>query len=431
MAVRECNCITNGKNDLRSASRQGHHECVEKLCHRMHQLKPAKKYKLYRFGEALCEAAGKGHTKIMEVLLHQGTDVNFNMVTIEPAGCNNETPLLRASAVGHTQAVELLLNSGAEINLAPFVLSESSMDTKQSKSAVIIASMHGHTETVKLLLSRGADRCDEALGYSVQRGHTETAEAILQHGESPNCLHHMSFKHYSCFVQPKQICYMYNTPVLMLAVQKQHLELLSVLLKWGANANDSIRNISDPETFDSILGHITYATCCNIQFQDNRWLEVIKLLLLHNADVRNAGLHLEGTITPFSISISAIEYVIKSLWTREKDIIKQCVLLLNAAGANTVLEQLDASFQRHPSLPGPVIWEILPLSCSLAMILPNNSVQLSLVDLCRDKVRRELLHPARGNNNNLFTAVPKLPLPQRLKNFLLFHVEITISGSAG
>ena len=346
-----------------------------------------KNYKLSKFGHALCEAAGRGETKTIEVLLHQGTDVNFNMVTMESSDCYNETPLLRAS------------------------------DTNQSKSALIIATMHGHTESVKLLLSRGADRLDEALGYSVEKGHSEIAAAILQYGASPDCSHHMSLTNYGY----GEIHY--NIPLLVIAVQKQHLELLRILLKWGANANTSMQIDSGGY---NLFKHIAYKTCRNIQLQYNRWLEMIKLLLLHNADVRRARLQ-SGEITALSISISAMEYAIITippLCTRGKHIIKQCVLLLNAAGANTILEQLDTSFKRHPYLAGLVISDILPSSCSLAMMLPRNSVKLSLVDLCRDKVRRQLLDPSRGNNNNLFTAVPKLPLPQPLKKLLLFHVNI-------
>ena len=44
------------------------------------------------------------------------------------------------------------------------------------------------------------------------------------------------------------------------------------------------------------------------------------------------------------------------------------------------------------------------------------------------KIREYLLDPAGGNNNNLFTAVPKLPLPAALKQLLLFNVDVTMSG---
>ncbi len=52
---------------------------------------------------------------------------------------------------------------------------------------------------------------------------------------------------------------------------------------------------------------------------------------------------------------------------------------------------------------------------------------LPLKGLCRRRIRRHLLSPAGGNHliNNLIMAVPRLPLPRQLKEFLLFGEECT------
>ncbi len=100
-----------GRYCLLSASKLGHHECVETLCAKIAELNLTSDYNL---GEALIEASERGHIETMEVLMQAGIDANF----ILKYGCYAATPLLRACAGGYIQAVELFLNSGAETDLA-------------------------------------------------------------------------------------------------------------------------------------------------------------------------------------------------------------------------------------------------------------------------------------------------------------------------
>ncbi len=48
----------------------------------------------------------------------------------------------------------------------------------------------------------------------------------------------------------------------------------------------------------------------------------------------------------------------------------------------------------------------------------------TLLGLCKKKIRGYLLNTDGGNQSNLFIAVPQLPLPGRLKKFLLFNIDI-------
>ena len=79
-------------------------------------------------------------------------------------------PLVVASSCGHTRIVEILLRKGAQVNL---------LDSG-GNSALICASSEGHTETVKLLLDHGAQvNFEHNKGFSVLmlaslNGHTET-----------------------------------------------------------------------------------------------------------------------------------------------------------------------------------------------------------------------------------------------------------------
>ena len=48
---------------------------------------------------------------------------------------------------------------------------------------------------------------------------------------------------------------------------------------------------------------------------------------------------------------------------------------------------------------------------------------LTLTSLCRRLIRTHLLSHDGGDHNNLLLATPQLPLPARLKDFLLFYIE--------
>ena len=48
---------------------------------------------------------------------------------------------------------------------------------------------------------------------------------------------------------------------------------------------------------------------------------------------------------------------------------------------------------------------------------------LTLTSLCRRVIRTHLLSPDGGDHNNLLLAIPQLPLPARLKHFLLFYID--------
>ena len=58
---------------------------------------------------ALIGAAGKGHTKVMKVLMRNDVDVNAT-------GAGGTTALIEAARLGHADAVMLLVVSGADIN---------------------------------------------------------------------------------------------------------------------------------------------------------------------------------------------------------------------------------------------------------------------------------------------------------------------------
>jgi hypothetical protein len=84
---------------------------------------------------------------------------------------NLEKQLIEAADKGHTETVALLLEKGADIRA-------------DDDGALRWAADGGHTETVALLLNRGADihaDKDHALRWAALNGHTETVALLLKH----------------------------------------------------------------------------------------------------------------------------------------------------------------------------------------------------------------------------------------------------------
>ena len=121
----------------------------------------------------LHEAAGRGDTAKVQLLLDQGTDVNAK-------SAGNMTALMCAAGQGHTGTVELLLNKGADVNVtSDFV----------GWTALLEASYGGHTECVKVLLAHGANinqrtipiatlASHNALEFARENGHPEIVQLI-------------------------------------------------------------------------------------------------------------------------------------------------------------------------------------------------------------------------------------------------------------
>lgn len=90
---------------------------------------------------ALIDAASRGQTEAVGVLLAAGADVEAKTKIEE------KTAVLLAADQGHVKIVQMLVGNRSNVNARD----------GNGKTALIIAAARGHTEIVQLLLEKGAD----------------------------------------------------------------------------------------------------------------------------------------------------------------------------------------------------------------------------------------------------------------------------------
>lgn len=121
--------------------------------------------------ELLLQAAMKGHTAIVDMLLKRRVAVEFK-------NRNGQTPLTSAAKNGHTEVVKLLLKCGARTDVK----------LSDGKTALHLAAEGDHATVVKLLLNKRADtesktRQDRtALSLSAEKGQTAIVDLLLNSG---------------------------------------------------------------------------------------------------------------------------------------------------------------------------------------------------------------------------------------------------------
>jgi len=124
-------------------------------------------------GAPLHVASGRGHAKVVHLLLQRNADVNVRCTSHY-----NWTPLHFASFVGHAKVVQLLLEHGADVNA----------HSKGYNTPLWLASDKGYVDVVRLLLAHGADvhGRGELRQTPFQRAtanrHVEVAQLLLEHG---------------------------------------------------------------------------------------------------------------------------------------------------------------------------------------------------------------------------------------------------------
>ena len=196
------------------------------------------------------------HDKCLKVLLQAGANVNLT-----DDFCF--TPLMRAAKDGYIDGVQSLIQAGADVNKR----------NKDDCTALILAGFAGHYECVELLLNAGGDvnargtsrntNSKTALHAAVSSNNIRFVELLINSGADVNI--HTSYN------TPKAVVQFWACellPVLLLASCHGYNDIVELLLKAGANVN---------ETYNGKTG--LFAAC------KRRRLDTMELLIKAGADV--------------------------------------------------------------------------------------------------------------------------------------------------
>ncbi len=220
--------------------------------------------------------------------------------------------------------------------------------------------------------------------------------------------------------------------IINLVAREGHTMLLKQLIKYGVDLE--IGDIDFGTPFLNAVKHgqrpcmkILIDSGCNInhvnklkksalmyavQIHSIYKLQCIKTLLIAGCDIRQRDKKHK----------SALQYAMLSTTERGPDL--NCVKLLHAAGANSkdihdyILSELFSDYNQ-------CTWNEAFQSSVLQIIIEEHQTLLPLTSLCRRLIRKHLLKPSGADQNNLLMSAPLLPLPTRLKNYLLYNVDIT------
>jgi ankyrin repeat protein len=163
----------------------------------------------------LARAAGKGHAKVVRMLIENGADVDGgDHPDIAPA-------LVQAAFGGHTTIVEILLERGAGFNAAD-------QFTSVREKALHVAASHGHVEMLKHLLNAGVDVNRRQMHWgttplssAARKGDTQMVTLLLSHGAE------------------FQSVDIWGRNALDMAIEYGHDEIIAILESHGAKPSPS------------------------------------------------------------------------------------------------------------------------------------------------------------------------------------------------
>ncbi|KAF9884807.1 hypothetical protein FE257_001223 [Aspergillus nanangensis] len=184
------------------------------------------------YGSALEAAAHQGHIETVKKLVESGADVNMIL-----DNGNYGTALVAAVSAGHREIVKYMAQQAhADVNIGKNVDGERFEDDDETIVAILplaTAARRNYNEIVKILVEAGADvnvpeLCGNALAAAVRSTNVEAVKYLVQRAKAN--------------VNIKLTEGSFASPLEGAATDNKNLEIVTVLLKAGADANNSTEN---------------------------------------------------------------------------------------------------------------------------------------------------------------------------------------------
>ena len=302
--------------------------------------------------------------------------------------------LLSAMEQGHAHTIEAILKNNASRIYREWSFK---LEYTYGEKEFFSLAERGDAHAVETFLQAGFPHCQHALELAAQYGRIETVEVFMKAGlemESINSAFVVACDHGRLQIAR-----------LLLTSSKVQVNIASGIHYFGFFLGTYIEGVRS-----------TSALCKAVY---SGYINITKLLLLHDVNVGGERFKEDATKTGYSALDVLLYDTFTQLYTyirRHEEKIVRHGYLLCAAGARIHQEILSINSMR----------EFLP-----RFVIENENPDVSsLKSLCRQVIRESMLSPTQGNQNNLLTGIPQLPLPTLLKKYLVYYNDIPDQNDA-
>ena len=377
----------------------------------------------------LMVCAKKGHLNSLCVLLQAGADLNvtYSCVSNERSDSDSEEERNTKITQGNT-ALLIAATEGREICVLEMISHEVDLWVSNNKgeNLLLLAAAKGWEDIVKVCLNKGSTEqvnvCDNsgnnAVIHACEESQTNTLAVLLN---DHKCLEQINIVSTEVVMSPLMIavkgalCWdifmlllqkgadpnvenRFGLTSLMVAVgddlthpgrcRSQCSEYVTLLLRYGAEVNHVCRT--------------TKQTSLTVAIDNFAFCDVVQQFLERGADVNHVQLN--GN-TPLKIAAE----------TRQLDVSR--LLLTN--GASMTVQNCDSLRLSN----NEAVHKLLVTAGLLPEQVqrPTSDEVPSLYDLCRIPARQHVMNSFP--NSNLFYMIPRLLLPELIKDFLLSEVD--------
>ncbi len=299
---------------------------------------------------------------LIEILIHHGTDE-------KQTDKSTKTPLLDACLQGHNKTHSTFLDADHGIKL---------------NKALFSATVLGHPELVRNLLQCGAD-----VNYTVP--------SMTQRLQWVNTGSHGYIERQHFFPRVTHNKQLDNDPIL-------YCDSYNFLVEIDNAYVEVNRRLENDRTVSSPVLYIKYP----LTRPDTEYLKIMKILLFHGADTQ---------LETFKQTHTPINFIHRTMEKVDNDeLFSEYIRLLLAAGAYRIV---DVGIM-NDNLYRNAMEKVTP---SIAALYSRTR----LIDPCRGTIIKHLTNYNSNcdENNNLLQTVPKLPLPKRLKAYLMYDIDLS------